>query len=163
MPELGNPVLVIHERHGIWVRHLRPRLADQPIRVVETRSREDLATVLAGGSGVCPIVLIDLARRPRAGLEDLDLARRLAPDSLILLLDPEALEGVALLARELGATDVVTGAATPPQLLRIVTRWLPLSRLRCESAGWSGSATEPPEPEPWNWLTPYFKAISAGA
>jgi hypothetical protein len=160
---LGNPVLVIHERLGIWARHLRPRLADGPVRVVETRSPEDLSRVLLGGSGVCPIVLIDLARRIRAGLEDLDLARQCAPDALILVLDPEPTQGVALLARELGATDVLSGPATPPQVVRIITRWLPISRLRAESSGWASTAGEPPEPEPWNWLTPYFKAISAGA
>jgi hypothetical protein len=160
---LGNPVLVIHERLGVWARQLRPRLADGSVRVVESRSPDDLARVLLDGSGVCPIVLIDLTRRIRAGLEDLDLARRSAPDALILILDPELIDGVALLARELGATDVLSGPATPPQVLRIVTRWLPLSRLRAESSGWASTAGEPPEPEPWNWLTPYFKAIAAGA
>jgi hypothetical protein len=160
---LASQVLVIHERLGFWARHLRPRLADSPVRVVETRSRGDLETALTSGSGACPVVLIDLASRPKAALEDLDRALAAAPDALALVLDPEAHEGVALLARELGATHVISGPATPPAMIRLLNRWLPLARQRAEAAGWSGSAPESPLPEPWNWLAPYLTDTVAAA
>ncbi len=146
-------MLVIHERLGTWARHVRPRLAGgSPVRVVESRSPADLAAAVAGAA--CPVVLIDLGRRPRAALDDLDRALALAPDALVLVLDPEAHAGAALLARELGATHVLSGPATPPAVAALVGRWLPLARRRAEAAGWSVSPPDPPEPEPWNWLTP---------
>ena len=120
--------------------------------MVETRSAADLDAAVAGAA--CPVVVIDLARRPRAMLDDLDRAVRAAPDALILVLDPDSLDGVAPLARELGATHVVSGPTTPPAVAALLRRWLPLARRRAEAAGWSVPTLEPPEPEPWNWLTP---------
>ena len=150
---LARQVVVSHERIGTWVRHRRPRLLGWPVRWVETRSTADLETALAGM--VCPIVLIDLGRRPpRAGLEDLDRAAQAAPNALILVLDPEAYEGVATLARELGATHVLSGPVTPPEVAQLIARWLPLAQRQTESDGWSIAREPEPEPEPWNWLAP---------
>jgi hypothetical protein len=145
-------MVVIHERRGLWARQLRPRLAAWPVRWVETRSAADLDAALVGAVG--PIVVIDLARRVRAGLEDLDRAVERAPNALVLVLDPEAREGVAVLARELGATHVVSGVATPPALADLLARWLPLAQRQAEGEGWSDAPPPVPEPEPWNWLTP---------
>jgi DNA-binding NtrC family response regulator len=145
-------MVVIHERRGLWARQLRPRLAAWPVRWAETRSTADLDAALAGAVG--PIVVIDLARRVRAGLEDLDRAVQRAPNALVLVLDPEAHEGVAVLARELGATHVVSGVATPPALADLLARWLPLAQRQAEGEGWSNAPPPVPEPEPWNWLNP---------
>ncbi len=80
-------MVAIHERLGYWARQLRPRLLARPIRWVETRSPADLKAAIAGIA--CPIVLIDLAHRPKAGLEDLHMVLESAPNALILILDPE--------------------------------------------------------------------------
>lgn len=154
---LSSQALVIHERNGNWARQVRPRLGETPARVLETRSAVDLEAALSGAA--CPVVLIDLGRRPRAALDELDLVLRVAPDAMVLVLDPESHDGAALLARELGATHVVSGPATPPAVAALLARWLPLSKRRAESAGWSRSAPEPPEPEPWNWLTPLLSGV----
>lgn len=146
--------LVIHERLGNWARQLRPRVAAWPVRLVETRSGADLASALAGTA--CPIVILDLGLRPRAGLEDLDRAMQTAPLALVVVLDPESHEGVAMLARELGAALVLSGAVTPPALLALLSRWVPLAQRRTEADGWSASARSEREPEPWNWLAPYL-------
>jgi hypothetical protein len=106
----------------------------------------------------CPILLVDLARRPRAGLEDLCEALHLAPDALSLVLDPEAHPGASLLAREIGASHVISGPATPPSVAGLLARWLRLSQKRAETAGWFATAPEPPEPEPWSWLTPLLNS-----
>ena len=98
LPHLSSLRLVIHERLGYWARHLRPRLVGWPIAWVETRSSADLEAALAGTA--CPIVVIDVADRPRAAMEDLDRAMRTAPNALALILDPRA-RGVASLALEL--------------------------------------------------------------
>jgi DNA-binding NtrC family response regulator len=145
-------MLVIHERRDTWARHLRPRLLAWPIRWVKTRSAADLESALAGAA--CPIVVLDLARRVRAGLEDLDRAMQRAPNAMVLVLDPEAHEGVSVLARELGATHVISGVATPPAVANLLARWLPLAQRQAESEGWSNAPPPIPEPEPWNWLTP---------
>src|SRR3954453_6771417 len=149
---VASLAVVIHERLGTWARQLRPRLLAWPIRWVETRSTADLEAALAGMA--CPVVLLDLARRPRAALEDLDRAAQVAPNALILVLDPEAREGVATLARELGASHVFSGPGTPPVGARLLARWPPLAQRQSESDGWSNAPEPEPEPEPWNWLAP---------
>jgi CheY-like chemotaxis protein len=145
-------VVVIHERLGTWARHLRPRFLAWPIRWVETRSTADLEAALTGLA--CPVVVIDLGRRVRAGLEDLDRAAQAAPNALFLVFDSEAHEGVAVLARELGATHVFSGPVTPPEVARLLARWLPLAQRLAESDGWSSTREPRPAAEPWNWLAP---------
>lgn len=152
--------LIIHERLGNWARQLRPRLSAWPIRVVESRSTADLEGALAGTA--FPIVVIDLSRRPRAGLEDLDRALRASPRALALVLDPGEHEGVAPLAREIGATLVLSGVATPPAVARLIARWIPLALRRAEADGWSIARKPEPEPEPWNWLAPHLVADRPG-
>jgi hypothetical protein len=149
-------MVVLHERLGFWARHLRPRLLAWPIRWVETRSTADLEAALAGVA--CPIVLIDLGQRVRAGLEDLDRAAQAAPNGLFLVLDPGAHEGVATLARELGATQIVSGPVPPPEVAGLLTRWLPLAQRQSESDGWSKACEPVAEPEPWNWLATLLAA-----
>ena len=144
--------VILHERLGYWSRQLRPRLHGWPIRWLESRSSVDLVSALEGTS--CPIVLIDLGRRPRAGLEDLHRVCRAASNALVLVIDPEAVDGVPELARELGATCVLSGLAPPPRVADLLARWLPLARRRTEGQGWSRQIPPRPEPEPWNWLNP---------
>jgi hypothetical protein len=59
---------------------------------------------------------------------------------------------VATLARELGATHVLSGPVTPPEVTHLIARWLPLAQRQAESDGWSSAPKGTPEPEPWNWL-----------
>jgi CheY-like chemotaxis protein len=151
---LANLAVVIHERRGIWTRQLRPRLLAWPIRWVETRSTADLEAALAGAA--CPVALIDLERRVRAGLEDLNRAVQVARNPLILVLDPEAhaAAATATLARELGATHVLSGPVTPPAVAQLLARWLPLAQRQAEGDGWSVAREPAPEPAPWSWLAP---------
>jgi hypothetical protein len=151
---LAGQVLVIHERVGFWARHLRPRLFDRPARVIETRSTADLESALGGAGVACPVVVIELGRRVRSGLDDLQRAMQIAPGALILVLDPLAHEGVALLAREAGAAHVIGGPVTPPEVAALVVRWLTLAVRRGEAEGWSGASATVVEAEPWNWLAP---------
>jgi hypothetical protein len=146
--------LVIHERIGFWSRHLRPRLATWPVRLVESRSGADLESALSGAA--YPIVVIDLGRNVRAGLEDLDRAVRKAPRAIALVLDSESEEGVAMLARELGATHVISGVVTPPNVARLLDRWISLAQRRSAADGWSAASEPDPLPEPWNWLAAYL-------
>jgi hypothetical protein len=146
--------LIIHERIGHWARQLRPRLADRSVRLVETRTWADLEDALRGPGIVFPIVVLDLGRRVKPALEDLDRARGLAPDALILVIDASNQPGLGLLARELGASHVFGGPIPPPVVSELIHRWLSLSERRAEASGWLGPAPPPSEPEPWNWLTP---------
>jgi hypothetical protein len=54
---------------------------------------------------------------------------------------------VATIARELGATLVLPGLVVPPEVERLLQRWLPIAKGRSEAEGWSTSAE--PEPEVW--------------
>ncbi len=143
---MPSTTVVTHERRATWARHLRPRLAagagPGPIRWIESRSGDDLERAVRGVSA--PVVVLDVADRPRAMLEDLDRAARAAPAGLFLVLDPRAHPGVSALAFELGATLVMAGVVPPPRVAEMVLRWLPLSRRRAESDGWA-----PDDPGPW--------------
>src|SRR5439155_1731351 len=79
-PLVSRPLLIVHERLGTWARQVRPLAARWPARLVETRSAADLDMALR--QVACPVLLIDLADRIRAGLDDLDRAVRLAPNAL---------------------------------------------------------------------------------
>jgi hypothetical protein len=147
---LTRVAVILHERLGNWVRQLRPRLHGQPIRWFETRSRADLDAVLTGLAS--PVVLIDLGNRGAAGLNDLDHVLRKAPDARVLVLDPEANDGVAAFARELGATYAVSGFVPPPVVADLVTRWVALAARRIERDGWSRTSFPETETEPWSWL-----------
>ena len=147
--------VILHERLGNWVRQLRPRLHDQPVRWFETRSRADLAGVLTGLA--CPVVLIDLGRQPAAGLVDLDLVLRRASDARVLVLDPESHNEVAALARELGATHVASGFVPPPEVAALMARWIAQAQRHIERAGWSRTSFSESESSEWGWLTAYLK------
>jgi hypothetical protein len=131
--------LILHERLGNWARQLRPRLHDLPIRWFETRSRADLDTVLTGLA--CPVVLIDPGKHLAAALLDLDLVLSRAPDALILLNNPDCHTELTALARELGATYVLSGFVPPPEVAGLLIRWITLARRHIERDGWSRTSS----------------------
>jgi hypothetical protein len=139
------PSVIIHERVANWSRQLRPRFQGWPIRWSETRSGAALARAAARSS--CPVLVIDLDRRPVAGLLALDEALQVAPDALSMVLDPLDRSEIAATARELGATIVLPGLVVPPEVERLLRRWLPIAGRRSEAEGWSASGE--PEPEAW--------------
>jgi len=140
--------LVVHERLGVWARQLRPRLVSWPVRVVETRSVGDLAVAL--GPWPCPLAVIEVGKRARAALEALQMAVAISPGTMALVIDAAAHPALPLLARELGATHVLTGAVPPPAVASWLARWIPLALRRAEAEGWS--ADRDGEPEPWDAL-----------
>ena len=146
--------VIVHERLGNWNRQLRPRLNNWPIRWFETRSRADLESLLVGlGS---PIVLIDLGRYPAAGLRDLDHVLHRVSDARVLVLDPLAHDGVAALARELGATHVASGFVPPPFVASLLARWIELAARQIERNGWCKTSYPETDAEPWAWLADFL-------
>ncbi len=140
--------VILHERMGAWAGQLRPRLQDRPVRWFETRSAADLEAVIVGLA--CPVIVIDLGRNFQ-GLRDLERVVNLAPGARTLVLDPETLEGVAALARELGATEVISGFIPPPEVACRVNRWISLAAAQIEREGWSRplAADSPVDRESW--------------
>ncbi len=137
-----DPVVVVtHERLSIWSKQLRPRLGDQGLRWIETRSRVDLFSPLSGRA--CPIVLISAEHPIPDALEDLAYCRKMANDSLILILFAIRSEPLRKIAFELGATLALAGVATPPFVAGIVERWLRIARSRSTAAGWSAPMDPP--------------------
>jgi len=151
---LTRVAVILHERLGHWVRQLRPRLYDQPVRWFETRSSSDLEGILTGLA--YPVVLVDLGRHAATGLKDLGLISLRAPDARILVLDPETHPQVPELARELGATHVVSGFAPPPVIAELIARWIALARRGIEYAGWSRTTFPETQTDPWSWLSDYL-------
>jgi hypothetical protein len=151
--------LVVHERLGIWARQLRPRVAAWPVHLVETRSAADLKRALARSS--CPLVVLDLRDRVPAGIEDLALALQVAPNALVVVLDPSAGDGVAGLVRELGAAHVLSGVVPPPVVAELLARWLPLALHRAEADGWAPDRD--PEPEPADPVAALIAATASTA
>jgi hypothetical protein len=131
--------LVLHERLGTWARQLRPRLHSLPIRWFESRSRADLEDVLCGLS--CPVILIDPGKLVANGLLDLDFVVSRAPDALVLVNNAESDAEATSLARELGATHVISGFVPPPEVAGLLTRWILLAQRQIERGGWSRTSS----------------------
>jgi hypothetical protein len=95
--------------------------------------------------------LIDLKRDVVEGLSNLDRLTRLFPGARVLVLNPEAHDGVAELARELGATHVLSGFVPPPEVACLIDRWISLAEIQTDRAGWSRPmvADTPMAPEEW--------------
>ena len=70
----------------------------------------------------------------------------------MLVLDPEAHEGVSSLARELGATHVISGFIPPPEVARLIDRWISLTSSPAESEGWSRRLTPESPLDAESWL-----------
>jgi hypothetical protein len=150
--------VVLHERLGAWAGQLRPRLQDRAVRWFETRSSTDLDEVLTGMAN--PVVLINLARHLLEGLSDLDRVVTLAPGARVLVLDPEAHEGAAAMARELGATHVISGFVPPPEVAELIDRWISLASSSAESEGWSKRLTIEAPLDAESWLETARLALS---
>jgi hypothetical protein len=132
---VSRVAVIVHERLGSWVGQLRPRLQDRPVRFFETRSDDDVETAVSGLAS--PVVVMDLGKDPVEGLELLDRIIRLSPTARVLILDPAPSEGVAELARELGATHVISGFVPPPEVAALIDRWIGLAAAQAQREGWS--------------------------
>jgi hypothetical protein len=147
----GTPVaVVLHERRGSWARQLRPRLQGWPVRWFETRSAADLAAAIDGLAA--PVVLIEMGKDPAGPLSDLIEALDRNSSARVLAIDPEAREGLDALARELGATHVVSGFAAPPEVARLLERWIRLALDEAARAGWSRPLPVDPAKHPMEWI-----------
>ncbi len=147
---MGRVAVILHERLGNWSGQLRRRLADRPIRWFETRSAADLAGVLDGLAA--PVVLIDLGRQLVQGLSDLTMVRDRCSDAFVLVLDPDANEDVPDLARELGATRVISGFVPPPDVANLIDRWIGLSSRAIDRGEWTRPLTANLSLGPEEWL-----------
>jgi hypothetical protein len=92
------------------------------------------------------VVLIDWGKHVSNGLLDVDLVRTRAPDALVLVNNPDSNPEVTMLARELGATHVLSGFVPPPDVAGLLLRWILLARRQFEHDGWS--RTSEPESNP---------------
>ncbi|WP_169973013.1 hypothetical protein [Tautonia rosea] len=141
---IARQLVVLSERRSVWGAQLRPRLQDRPVIWRETRGTNDLLSAVEGWP--CPIVLLDLGTQPREGLERLVQLSVLAPSALVLGLDRHQHPGLHDLARTLGATQVWSGFAPPPDVAKLIDRWLILARHRTALAG--RAALPKPDPDP---------------
>ena len=117
--------IIVHERIAIWTEKLRPRFAsDHRVRWVESRSRADLISAVAAVGLDRAIVLVDLGGRTLWGLEGLDALNEMSHNAWSLVLDPDLIPEVPVLARELGATLVLSGVTVPPRVETLLHRWL---------------------------------------
>ena len=145
--------VILHGRMGDWSRQLRPRLHDLPVRWFESRSSQDLKTLLGGLA--FPLVLIDAGRERGLSLRDLGRILIDAPRARVLVLDPDAVPGFALMARELGAAHVFSGFVPPPVVASLLSRWILISRSDIARAGWSRTTFPETQTDPWSWLSDY--------
>ena len=142
----GRVPLVFFERLATWARRVRPRVVNWPVWVVETRSADDLAAALR--SSPCPLVVADLASDPAQALDALARVLPGVPDALVLVLDPGRNDGVAAFCRELGASVVLSGPTTPPEVVAVLARWVPIAQGRGSKAGWAPEGQRPRFGEP---------------
>jgi hypothetical protein len=146
--------VILHGRLGEWFRQLRPRLREQPVRWLESRSFEDLRLLLDGLAA--PLVLIDTGREPASALKALGLVTLTVPGARILVLAPAMVEGYPVLSRELGATHLFSGFVPPPAVANLLARWIVLARRDMEQSGWSRTTFPETETDPWSWFSDYL-------
>lgn len=141
--------LVLSEPLGTWAAQLRPRLDSRPVRFFEARSAAEFDAAIAGVA--CPVVVIDLGGDPIDGLGRLDRVVRQSPAARVLVLDPLSVDGVGDLARELGATHVISGFVPPPDVAALIDRWIALAVAQTEREGWTRPipAETPLDAESW--------------
>jgi hypothetical protein len=145
--------VILHGRTSDWYRQLRLRLREQSVRWFESRSAEDLRSLLS--ELAAPVVVIDLGREPVRALRDLILFGCTVPGARILILDPLRVAGFPVITRELGATHVISGFVPPPEVADLLARWIVLARRDMERAGWSRSTFSETGTDPWSWLLDY--------
>lgn len=155
------PVVVLHERSGVWARQIRSRLGDVHARWFETRSAADL--LAAASACTSPVVLIEAASDPAPALRDLALLAASASSPLILFVDPKGRPEVLGPARELGATLAASGRVTPPEVASLVARWLGLGRRALAREGWTRPIPADPAREPAEWVEEVVAEAAAGA
>ncbi|MDX2036159.1 MAG: hypothetical protein SFX72_05875 [Isosphaeraceae bacterium] len=154
-------IVIIHERIAHWHRRLRPRFLswDAELEWAETRSAADLSRRVLGIAH--PVILVDAADWPAAALEAVGTARYRSPGASILVLDALDRAGFAPAAREVGATEVISGAVRVSEIFAILVRWTEVARVRTAGAGWS--APRPQIPEPWEdptaFATRWFEGL----
>lgn len=153
-PRMARVTVAIHERLGHWNRQLRPRLADLRADWRETRSVDDLELAIAGISR--PVVLIDPATEPARGLRELAWLAERSPGALALFLATGTEPELALLVRELGATDVLDRATPPPVIATRLRAWIRLAGERAARDGWNPTPTTPAES--WEEFLPELRA-----
>ncbi len=153
--------VILHERLGTWIRQLRPRLYDRPVRWFESRASSDLEALLSGLA--LPLVLIDLGRDAAAGLRDIGLVSLRVPDARILAIDAGGRPDVAAAAREIGATHVFSGFVPPPVVAELMSHWITAARMGIERAGWSRTTFPDTETDPWSWLSDYLDGPGTAA
>ena len=119
------------------------------MRWFETRSAADLDAALAGVA--CPVVVMDLGSDAVDGLSRLGRVVQQSSAARVLVLDPESVEGVGELARELGATYVISGFVPPPEVASLIDRWVNLAAAQSEREGWTRpvSSETPLDAEGW--------------
>ena len=119
--------IIVHERIATWTGKLRPRFVNDPqVHWVESRSNADLSAAVAAVGLDRAIVIVDLRGRTLWGLEGLDALNEVSHNVWSLVLDPESIPEVPVLARELGATLVLSGVVVPPRVEILLRRWLSL-------------------------------------
>ena len=119
-------LLVVHEHSPAWSRQLKARLAGKPIRWRETRTAVEVETALVGSAAA--IVVVDLGKRPSAGLEAIAKASGSDAAPLVLALEPNDRSLVADLAEELGSDPCFSRPNHPARSRRLDRQALAAAR-----------------------------------
>ncbi|GIW88450.1 MAG: hypothetical protein KatS3mg108_2774 [Isosphaeraceae bacterium] len=138
--------LIIHEPRTFWARQLRARSATWPVHCHETRSLDDLLSLLPNQP--FGLLVIDSGNNPASALEHLAAASLHLKNWLILFIVSHDDPQLATLARTLGASHVVASPIPPPVVASLLHRWLKLSLTRRDRSGWVGQ----PNPSADAWL-----------
>ena len=152
---LTRVAVILHERLGNWVRQLRPRLHDQPIRWFETRSRADLDR-----RPDRPGVPRGADRSGSASGGRLEGPRSGAPPGSGRA-GPRARSRVAPTrwpAWPASWAPLTWSRASCPRpvVAALLARWIALAQRHIERDGWSRTSFPESETEPWGWLAAYL-------
>lgn len=142
--------MVIHERLAHWTRQLRPYEGAWSVRLIETRSSDELFEAVSR-AGTC-VVVARLGDDPAGELGRLHEALTASPGTLCVLHDPLDRPGVQALARELGAAVAWGSEALPPEVVRLLERFTEIIRERRDRGGWFDPAWTVPADDLDAWI-----------
>ncbi|MFN3981458.1 MAG: response regulator [Caldilinea sp.] len=111
---MSQPTVLIVDDDAFARAHLRDALSEETYRILEAKDGEEAIAVLS--SERPQVMLLDLLMPRRSGLEVLDRARQLCPDTRVLIISSMDVDGMVSQALDSGARDFISKPFHPVEI-----------------------------------------------
>ncbi len=119
---MSQPTVLIVDDDAFARAHLKDALPEESYRVVEAKDGEEALALLSVEKP--QVMLLDLLMPRRSGLEVLDQARQLCPDTRVLIVSSMDVDGMVTRALDSGAREFISKPFHPVEIADAVRRAL---------------------------------------